>query len=54
MPRLSLRDPDRALGQLEAGRHADDVAADFGCHVPTIYRLFPGGRQKRQYQTTVD
>ena len=37
--RLSLRDGDRALGQLEAGRHADDVAADFGCHVSTIYRL---------------
>ena len=36
MPRLSLRDSDRALGQLEAGRHADDVAADFGCHVSTI------------------
>ena len=39
MPRLSVRDRDRALGQLEAGRHADDVAADFGCHVSTIYRL---------------
>ena len=39
MPRLSLRDRDRALGQLEAGRHADDVAADFGCHVSTMYRL---------------
>ena len=39
MPRLSLRDRDRALRQLEAGRHADDVAADFGCHVSTIYRL---------------
>ena len=32
MPRLSLRDRDR-------GRHANDVVADFGCHVSTIYRL---------------
>ena len=39
MPRLSLRDRDRVLGQLEACRHADAVAADFGCHVSTIYRL---------------
>ena len=39
MPRLSLRDRDRALGQLEVGRHADGFAADFGCHVSTIYRL---------------
>ena len=35
MPRISSGDRDRA----EAGRHADDVAADFGCHVSTIYRL---------------
>ena len=39
MPHLSLRDRERVLGQLEAGRHVDDVAADFGCHVYTIYRL---------------
>ena len=29
---------DRALGQLEAGRQANDVAADFGYHASTIYR----------------
>ena len=39
MPRLSLKDRNRALGQLEAGRHANDVAADFAYHVFTIYRL---------------
>ena len=39
IPRLSLRDRDRALGQLEAVWHGDDVAADFGVHVSTIYRL---------------
>ena len=39
MPRLSLRDRDHALGQLVAGWHADDVAADFGYHVSTIYRM---------------
>ena len=39
MPRLALRDRDLALGQLEAGWHVDDVAADFRCYVSTIYRL---------------
>ena len=39
IPRLSVRDRDRAIGQWKAGRHADDVAADFGCHLSTIYRL---------------
>ena len=34
MPHLSLKDHDHALGQLEAGQHVEDVAADFGCHVP--------------------
>ena len=40
MPRLSLRYRDRALGQFEAGRHADDFAADFGCQESTIYLLW--------------
>ena len=39
MPRLSLRDSDHALGQLEAGQHANDIVADFRCHVCTIYHL---------------
>ena len=33
MPSLSV------TVQKETGRHADDVAADFGCHVSTINRL---------------
>ena len=44
MPRLSLRDRDRALGQLETSRHEEDDAADFGCHVSTIYRLLESRR----------
>ena len=39
MPRLSLRDRDQAPVQLKAGLHADDVAADIGCHVSSICRL---------------
>lgn len=39
MPRLSLRDRERVLGQLQSGRRAGDVALDFGCHISTIYRL---------------
>ena len=38
MPRLSLWDRPWAY-KLEAGRHVDDVAADFGCYVSTYYRL---------------
>ena len=39
MPRLSVQEPERALGQLQAGRSVRDVAATFGCHLATIYRL---------------
>ena len=39
MPRLSVQERERALGQLQAGRSVRDVAATFGCHLATIYRL---------------
>ena len=39
MPRLSVQEPERALGQLQAGRSVRDVAATFWCHLATIYRL---------------
>ena len=39
MPRLSLGDHEHALGQLQSGRYAEDVALDFGCHISTIYPL---------------
>ena len=38
MPRLSLHERERALGQLQAGRRPSVVAATFGCHVSTIRR----------------
>ena len=39
MPRLSVQERERALGQLQAGRSVRDVAATFGCHLATIYHL---------------
>ena len=39
MLRLSVQEPERALGQLQAGRSVWDVVATFGCHLATIYRL---------------
>ena len=39
MPRISVQERERALGQLQAGRSGRDVAATFGCHLATIYRL---------------
>lgn len=39
MPRLSLRQRERALGQIQAGMRPSVVAATFACHVSTIQRL---------------
>ena len=39
MPRLSVQERERALGQLQAGRSVRDVATTFGRHFATIFRL---------------
>ena len=39
MPRLNADSRQRALGNLEAGMDARQVARAFGVHVSTIYRL---------------
>ena len=39
MLRLSVQEPERDFGQLQAGRSVRDVATTFWCHLATIYRL---------------
>ena len=39
MPRLSLKDINRAVSHLEAGVSPRRVAATFNVHVATVYRL---------------
>ena len=39
MPRLSATERERAIGMLLAGQSPDDVAAHFGVHRTTIFRL---------------